>query len=368
MYMTRLSSLQTLLFGALFGAFFAHTGAFAAGVSAEQLQACLTMPGDAARLACYIRITPPNQPPANAIDHPAPLPRIPAPTHAGREGLRDAILEHLDPSYITASSGVRLGSDKSPSNLLYEAQINENIAIYDSVSRGRADNFWLDAPVRLAVRQLTEASLPVRTPSFNPGLRLTWAPQSRLNQYYSLGLYHYSNGQDGDGTLPDGSLNTSSGTFNTNYLELTANQRYLSGRGPLEWSKVAFRNHFYGTFEPYQRDQYPRHQLIVGLHSIPFKFTSPILPSLFNTEVQLRLTGIIGSGYRYVVKNDVTPGKTTEARFSDRLNTRLEVLTKVKLIAQLQLYLRYDYGYDYYNIHFQQRINRFQIGVAALSE
>ncbi len=200
-------------------------------------------------------------------------------------------------------------------------------------------------------------------------MRVSWStetkPQQSHSLYYSLGIHHYSNGQDESGTTADGSVNTKNGTFNTNYMELAAhflqNKREKQEDEPaLKWAQIALRQHFYGTFEQYQHDQYPRRQLTLGLHSKDFEF-------MHFGSVQLRLTETMGSGYRYVVKNDVTPNRNIEARIGDRFNTRLEMLTRATVIDELRFYMRYDYGYDYYNIAFQQRINRFQIGLAALS-
>lgn len=255
------------------------------------------------------------------------------------------IVYHQEPSYITASSGVRLGSDTSISNLLYEAQLVKNIPITEI---DPARRWWFDAPVRIGIRQLNTESKPVRTPSFNPGVRFTGVSRDSL-QYFTVGLHHYSNGQEGDGTI-DGRVNLRNGSFNTNYLELTAN-RFLKKEG--NWFSIGLRQHFYGTFEQVQRDQYPRRQLLLGWHS---KHFNP-----FGQQWQLRLTETVGLNYRYRSKEN-----NLEARLADRLNTRIELIGKPILAAELRLYLRYDYGFDYYNIHFQQRINRFQIGVAAL--
>ena len=70
------------------------------------------------------------------------------------------------------------------------------------------------------VRVRTDKSAGVRTPSFRLGgnfyVRLT---DDVLNyKYAQLSFTHHSNGQDGDAVLTDGSINTKTGNFNTNYL------------------------------------------------------------------------------------------------------------------------------------------------------
>ena len=321
-------------------------------ISAEQMNFCLNQKDNAAKLACYVELTP--KPSANT----------PKPTFADLEEqrvsreIRQDMLDHQELSYFTVSSGLRLKSDQGSSNFLYEAQIVKNIAIHPSNDQSHTGKLWIDAPVRIAVRQFTGASLPVRTPTFNPGLRLTWAPHSRT--YYSVGLHHYSNGQDGDSTLDDGTVNTRSGSFNTNYLEVAAHHRDDSNQDALHWAQLSVKQHFAGTFEAFQRDQYPRQQITLGLHSKDF--------ASFGTRVQFRLTETLGLGYHFIAKNAVDPTRNIGVRLGNRINTRLEIVGLIPKIGnELGLYFRYDYGFDYYNIHFQKRLNRFQIGVAALS-
>ena len=54
-----------------------------------------------------------------------------------------------------------------------------------------------------------------------------------------------------------------------------------------------------------------------------------------------------------------------EARSGDKFHTIIELLSRFYRKSSLAFYVRYDYGHDYYNINFQNRVNRFQIGVAA---
>ena len=97
--------------------------------------------------------------------------------------------------------------------MLYEGQIFHNLSVRDDVLLGL--DYWLDVPIRIGLRQLTESSFPVWTPSFNPGLRLYLASHDegtledkQPKWYYSFGLHHYSNGQDGRSIGADGLANT----------------------------------------------------------------------------------------------------------------------------------------------------------------
>jgi hypothetical protein len=70
------------------------------------------------------------------------------------------------------------------------------------------------------VRVRTEKSAGVRTPSFRLGgsLYLRLAQSVERYKYVELSFTHHSNGQDDESTLPDGSINTQTGNFNTNYI------------------------------------------------------------------------------------------------------------------------------------------------------
>lgn len=363
-------------------------------IRTEDLKSCYGLKTDDDKLQCYLALTiralPAPPAPLNASGNitaaamassnavsnvvaearkdatvPSEAEKLRITQHQAFIDLRKVILDHQEPTYFNFSSGLRLGSDKATSNLLYDAQIVKNVSITDSAQIGDYTHFfWIDAPVRIGVRQQSGPSLPVRTPSFNPGLRLTWAPRLRDN-YFTVGLHHYSNGQDDKSTLDDGSVNTQNGSFNTNYVELAA--QHHDSKDPLDknWYQIAFRQHLYGTFESFQRGQYPRHQFIFGVHHTRKAFRLPLIGYEIS-EVQLRMTSTLGLGYQYASRNEIHPEQSRRLSWHDRISTRLELIGLPKESEELGLYLRYDYGYDYYNINFQRRINRFQIGVAAL--
>ena len=70
-----------------------------------------------------------------------------------------------------------------------------------------------------------DSSLPVRTPSFMPGLtvyiplRRTAPDVFKNRNYISIAAFHHSNGQDGNTFKTNGEFNLSNGNFSTNYVE-----------------------------------------------------------------------------------------------------------------------------------------------------
>lgn len=76
------------------------------------------------------------------------------------------------------------------------------------------------------VRVRDEKSTGVRTPSFRLGgvVYTRIGKQTAKYKYAELGFTHHSNGQDENAINPDGSINTRTGNFSTNYL--TASYRF----------------------------------------------------------------------------------------------------------------------------------------------
>lgn len=282
--------------------------------------------------------------------------------------LRDAMVRNLDPSYVTFGSGMHLGGDRTTQGMLYEAQLFHNFSWFEwpaneSKRRGKFD-FWLDVPVRIGVRQLTETSKPVRTPTYNPGVRLLFAQNNAPEKfddatYFSIGAHHYSNGQEALNDDAAGRANTFNGSFNTNYVEVAAH-RFLRD-SPFPWTRLAFRQDFFGTWETIQSQQYPKSQLTAQAR---FK---DVQIGPFRTSFSLSET------YRFGIDYVVRPGLDGQqrplagerAKFGDKFQTAIDAWLHVPGSKDFALYVRYDHGYDYYNINFQNRINRLQFGIVA---
>jgi hypothetical protein len=317
------------------------------------------------------------------------------------QNVRRVMVSNMDLNYVTATSGVKFGGDQTPNNMLYEGQVFENFSIARWPTTANEDarpiDFWFDAPVRIQLRQLTDPWKPVYTPSYNPGLRLMAAPTADLQPsnmltYYSLGVHHYSNGQGPPPALPDpGPLDTTSQKFNTNYVEAAAylvmgDKSINDDVNGFPWARVSFKQQFYGTWVPQMIDQYPKRSVTLEFRTpetsigcskpssnasseqtgsqapclkLPWTLDEPM-------KTQFRLATTYNSGYNDVVVYGGSDSyKTIPARFSDKLDTTAELLVRPWFFKQLWLYMRYDHGYDYYNINFQHAINRLQFGVAA---
>lgn len=98
-----------------------------------------------------------------------------------------------------------------------------------------------------------DVSLPVRTPSFMPGVSVYFKfkdliyKDAKIN-YFSISLFHHSNGQDGEEFLPDGRVNLYNGNFSTNFIEPAYHFRNRKIFNDLEhddfYGKISIEKHF----------------------------------------------------------------------------------------------------------------------------
>ncbi len=78
---------------------------------------------------------------------------------------------------------------------------------------------------RFMARTRTDRSSPIRTPSFRLGTQVFYRLSANVTsyQYLEAQFFHHSNGQDGAVFRPNGTYNTETGDFSTNYLQATYN-------------------------------------------------------------------------------------------------------------------------------------------------
>lgn len=275
--------------------------------------------------------------------------------------LRHVMTANLERSYLAFGSGFRYSGDETRGSLVFEGQLFENFNWFVLEKR----RIWIDVPIRIGVRMVDSHSRPVRTPSFNPGLRVLgdWnsEPRQRL-QYWSIGVHHYSNGQDGNTVDPSGSLNIDDGSFSTNYLELALHKAW-KGKS-IEWARLGWRYHF-SRSEGGLRNQYEKAHISLSARSRDLQ--------VFGLPTFVTYTGTYSySGREYVIWNEYDPTQNVKAKGADNLHTTFELMMIPKGFLwwdtpwrDISVFARYDYGYDYYNIHFQNKINRLQVGIAS---
>ncbi|AQG78770.1 hypothetical protein AWR27_05175 [Spirosoma montaniterrae] len=216
---------------------------------------------------------------------------------------------------------------------------------------------------RFWARVRTEQSAPVRTPSFRLGAHVYYRLSASTNRYkyVETQLYHHSNGQDGPVFLPNGSYNTATGDFSTNYLQLTYN---------------------WGTHQPHRHGTF---------FNVGYRWHAPFFNHSEGLLGQYGFSRVMGQAlYRIFCRTDsdqpIPSSSTTERlrvslQASYALNT-LEgwTLAAVRRRLNAELTLWYIppfsrdagvfttvgyYGEDPYNIYFNDRYAFVRLGIAA---
>jgi len=176
----------------------------------------------------------------------AEAPAIPA--------VRAPYAEGLDRSYVFVTAP----GDKV--HTWYEATLAPSYVMFDNLQRtldvgdgeGRRHAMRFALTMNINVRQTTENSAPVRTPSYNPKALVTWTQGVRTGQFMrtlsaTATFGHYSNGQDG--CLYDGQVDTDchwpgavparpavnrrDGSFSSHYLQVDGAWRRMSVSGDI---------------------------------------------------------------------------------------------------------------------------------------
>ncbi len=216
---------------------------------------------------------------------------------------------------------------------------------------------------RFWARVRTDASAPVRTPSFRLGAHVFYRLGSHTAryQYLETQLYHHSNGQDGPTLLPNGTYNTATGDFSTNYLQLTYN-----------WGTHRANHH--GTY-----------------FNLGYRWHAPFFTHSEGLAGQYGFGRVTGQALYRVFNRTSADSPVTNDRTTERLRVSLQASYAVnaldewafgairrRLNAELTLWyvppFSHDagvfttvgyYGEDPYNIYFNDRYAFVRFGIAA---
>ncbi|MAE71482.1 MAG: hypothetical protein CME06_13570 [Gemmatimonadetes bacterium] len=285
---------------------------------------------------------------------------------------------YLDPSYITVGGGLSTGGDVGSEDLWFEADLNNHFQVL------RINSFLLTLNPRVRLRMYRDDSAPVRTPSFMPGLAAFWTISCGQGQgssndsfwYPYLMLSHHSNGQAGafyaedeivaseDEKVRAGHVNTISGSFSTNFI-----------RAGVGW--VQDVNYIPTSMEVWTRwhplEENRTDELDGQYEKVAIGMSFRSAPKQYGLTKTWKYKAMGGISYSWGQRgNNITDPKganpiVTEVDTHDRVSLELTASARPpwSWTTRLGVFMRYDYGYDYYNIRFQQRLNRLQIGFAA---
>lgn len=204
---------------------------------------------------------------------------------------------------------------------------------------------------KVLLRMFQGPSTPVKTPSYMPRLTVFgWFERTFTGKpllYTSLSLNHHSNGQSGPFSNPDGTNNHETGSFATNYFELSV---YRAGWKPalFDTTSLSFEWHPGIGEELGPRGQYGKLRLHLG--------TTLLVHLLLDAKFTARLSAILDDSSRSSGSGFV--------RALERFPLQLQYIAKLPSV-DVGLYIGYYFGHDYYNIWFDRLANVFQIGIGS---
>lgn len=207
------------------------------------------------------------------------------------------------------------------------------------------------------VRVRKEQSAGVRTPSFKFGGTLNFriSPTIERYAYASLGFVHHSNGQDGSARNDDGTINTQTGNFSTNYLiiayrfgsRLGNNSSYGFHHGfSFQWNK-------WFSYEPVLEDNYGFSRVNYDLSFRKYPAIRPGEPETW--RLQSNISYAINKLNNYSI---FSPEKRLNAEIS--FHYRFPFMRNVYLMTAAGYY-----GEDPYNIYFQDLYAYVRLGLSS---
>jgi hypothetical protein len=204
---------------------------------------------------------------------------------------------------------------------------------------------------KIVVRMFNQESTPVKTPSYMPRVTAYFWFQREVRAspavYGSLMLSHHSNGQSGNFFDDQGNINHDTGSFSTNYLELSAYFTGFSGRW-FGWSQLSLEWHPGFNEDRELKGRYG----LVRAH-----VASTVLANLpLKGQLTIGLSAIL----------DRFQHTTQSGQFLRQLE-RFPISARYTITLpgiDLGLYVGYYLGHDYYNIYFDRFIHTVQLGVS----
>ncbi len=234
----------------------------------------------------------------------------------------------------------------------------------------RNANWAADAEINITMRMLSKKSVPIYTPSYNPGINFYYFDDDDGiyggNIIYALGFYHFSNGQAGDYYIdndPQKGINYKNGNFSTNYI--TIKSFSLKRDAKRDYIKNIFGakfSYYVMTFHT-QRAAFPKARLDLSIENVISDWYK--VWNLFgrskkkdkNGEEIYTLNRIkvdFGFLFGYMKGHE---------DWDDKITFETTYSYKPSWLDDFSFFTRYYYGSDYYNIHFNQKISEITMGI-----
>ncbi len=248
-------------------------------------------------------------------------------------------------------------------NFVFEGRISDHYFI----NFRRNANWAADADISITLRMLDKESVPIYTPSYNPGINIYhFSTPKFLNEenfINAIGFYHYSNGQNGEFYNEDGSINYKTGNFSTNYISI---KNFSLFRDPKRnFVKAVWGSElqiFVGTYSK-MRPLYPKARLNLSCETLITNFRKGF--NLFYNKDSDIYDEEKFTLHRLKINLGFFFGYMRDTNFEDRFTVELTNSFKPKWLDDFSFFLKYYYGRDYYNIHFTEKLSQISFGIMA---
>lgn len=260
-----------------------------------------------------------------------------------------------EPSSILLGSGL---GNLEP--LLFEG----NVAPYFMLAISKDARWGTELSTQIIIRMYNEESYPIRTPSFIPKVTFFYHLVDSKNKKRDLFMYfswfHHSNGQDGYFYNEDSvTINTRSGNFSSNWIEGGV---YISRPDPV----VPFTSNNLKVYIAYDYLQeielngiYGRLRYFLDLqNNLNLSKLFRVHRQSYNNKSML-LKQSLHLGW---IDGNLTDTKTIDSK---RLILQYRLSFRPSFLNDISLFLQYDYGQDYYNIHYDRSLSVVRVGIAS---
>lgn len=257
-----------------------------------------------------------------------------------------------DESYMTFSQGIGNMED-----LVFEGLV----APYFLLRTSENAKWGATLSPMILIRMFAEPSFPVRTPSYMPQVTFYHQISYKETQnikYVFVTIAHHSNGQEEPFYLEDGSINTFSGDFSTNYVQIGAffNRRLLSMNNTGEYFQTSIEIHpnIDRSVELNGRYSFLKWHTSFRVFRFPSDWKLSKLNQNPKVQTTLKTTWLFG---------EMDNAKNFDAK--ERLNISATINYRPEVLKDVSLFANFYSGKDYYNMQFDRRIQVFRIGLQA---
>lgn len=259
-----------------------------------------------------------------------------------------------EPSYILFGSGIG-----NVNSLIFEG----DIVPYYLLSLKRNIKWGIQLSPRIIVRMENKYSHPVRTPSFMPTVTFFYHLIDSKNESRDLftyfSWYHHSNGQDGDFYKDSVTINTTTGSFYSNWVEggifLSRPDQNLTNT--FNYIKLSMAYNYMLNNE--LKSIYGQIRLFVDFqNTINLSKAFTIFKSADNSR-SIILSQSVHIGW---ITDNLTNSNTFD---KNRLIFRYTLSFKPSFFKDVNLFCQYYYGQDYYNINFGKTLNVLRFGISS---